>query len=88
MKVLRHCPHSLVVFHSNHQLTMLSLSLLTTLLVAIVRDYGVTAFGEATTPTASSSAGLFRNPVKDEETDNVYNKIVKTVQVPGLKNGT
>jgi len=66
---------------------MLSLSLLTTLLVAIVRDYGVTAFGEATTPTVSSSAGLFRNPVKDEETDNVYNKIVKTVQVPGLKNG-
>jgi len=47
---------------------------------------GVTAFSATiTAPTAQTSG--FRSPVTDEQNGNSYNKIVKTVDCSGLKNG-
>lgn len=81
----------------------LSLLVATSITTQLSSDYGVTAFAATATSTSlsstttavkpaaaassDSSAGSFRNPIKDEETGNVYNKILKNVQVPGLKNG-
>jgi aryl-alcohol dehydrogenase-like predicted oxidoreductase len=48
-------------------------------------SHGVSAFSATLAPTATTS-GL-RSPLADEENGNVYNKIVKNVDCPGLKRG-
>lgn len=48
-------------------------------------SHGVSAFSATLAPTTNNN-GL-RSPLADEENDNVYNKIVKTVECPGLKRG-
>mmetsp|Transcript_43493 Transcript_43493/g.48995 ORF Transcript_43493/g.48995 Transcript_43493/m.48995 type:complete len:477 (+) Transcript_43493:86-1516(+) len=67
--------------------------LLFSLLVVTPRCYGVSALTASSTvvaprsSTSSITVGGFRNPSKDDENSNSYNKIIKTVDAPGLKRG-
>ena len=49
-------------------------------------SHGVSAFSAATTTAASATSGL-RDPLADEKNDNVFNKVVKTVDCSGLTKG-
>lgn len=48
---------------------------------------GFSASSKAVLPPKVSTSTGFRNPLSDEENNNSYNKIVKNVDVPGLKRG-
>mmetsp|Transcript_17889 Transcript_17889/g.41243 ORF Transcript_17889/g.41243 Transcript_17889/m.41243 type:complete len:453 (+) Transcript_17889:34-1392(+) len=68
-------------------LTSFSSIIVTWLSLVATPSHGVSALsGTVTTPSSKTSSG-FRNPLVDEENNDVFNKIVKTVECPGLKRG-
>jgi len=68
--------------------TPFSSIILVLLSLVVTPSYGVSAFSTSSTTVApAATTSEFRNPLTDEDNDNAYNKIVKNVQVPGLKRG-
>jgi len=69
-----------MIFPSFSSIILVCVSLVAT------HSHGVSAFSAATVALTGTTSGL-RNPIADEENGNSYNKIVKTVDCPGLKRG-